>query len=270
MATPFTLRWILLICLPLSLFAASTPHLTRANRFIDTIDGIEFEYSPGQEALLPQMAARFTAWNRELAASPPPAGNAPLPLSAADMRQHRTEILQQIACEIGLDQPTPIQGEAYDCFLSYYEKYSAYVRLLAEQGPNCFQVHQVNLWERSELVRRLEAGEKIPQFSYDPVTKSGMCNFGFKIDPDVMPQELQKTIAQQRLDHRFNYRVENGVAHLSAGFSLKPSTKTTAPFASATPPATTQTENTDIHRAVPVVFLANNPEKTPDASVVSY
>jgi hypothetical protein len=224
-----------------TLVIGAEPHPTRANRLVETIDGVRIEYSPGQETYVRPFAERIAAWNRELDERQTKAAaevEVALPLSAADLREHRAAVLQQIAASIGLDTPTSLQGRCYDAMLKYYE----YLDLLAAAMPDMVtefsRTSTFAIWERSELVRRLSSGESLPGFTYDPTTKQGNFSFDFdtkKNDPPLSSEEQAKLRAQsesERLDHAINYKVDaDGVAHISASFNFgraKPGPSTSA------------------------------------------
>jgi hypothetical protein len=205
------------------------PHPTRANRLVETIDGVRIEYSPGQEAYLRPIAERIVAWNHELderQAKAAAEAKVVLPLSARDLRENRAAVLQQIAAAIGLDAPTPLQGRCYDAMLAYYEFLDFWAAMAPEFIAKMIRTHDIMIWEKPELVRRLSSGESLPGFTYDPKTKQGSWSFLLNLEskPTVSPEEQAKLRAQserQRLDHAFNYKVDaDGVAHISASFNL--------------------------------------------------
>ena len=147
-----------------------------------------------------------------------------LPLSARDLRENRAAMLQQIAAAIGLDAPTPLQGRCYDAMLEYYE----YLDLLAAFMPKLIakvvRTHEITIWERPELIRRLSSGESLPGFTYDPKTKQGNFSLDLHAKSSPPPEAQAKMRAQfegRRLDRAFNYKVDaDGVAHISASFNL--------------------------------------------------
>ena len=218
------------VCLSLAAAASlvgAEPHPTRVNRLIETIDGVRIEYSPGQEAYLRPIAERIVAWNREFDEHQAKAAaevKAALPLSARDLRENRAAVLQQIATAIGLDAPTPLQGRCYDAMLAYYEFIDWLASLMPEMIAKIGRAHEIAIWERPELVRRLSLGESLPGFTYDPKTKEGTVSFNFDFQSSAPPEEQAKMRAQserQRLDHAFNYKVDaDGVAHISASFNF--------------------------------------------------
>jgi hypothetical protein len=203
------------------------PHPTPANRLVETIDGVRIEYSPGQEAYLRPIAERIVAWNGELderQAKTAAEIKAVLPLSARDLRENRTAVLQQIAIAIGLDAPTPLQGRYYDAMREYYEYLDLLAAVMPEFVAKIARTHDFSIWERPELIRRLSAGENLPGFTYDQKTKQGDFSLMLDANSPAPPEEQAKMRAQserQRLDHAFNYKVDaDGVAHISASFNL--------------------------------------------------
>ena len=202
--------------------AAAQPEAAdRPDRQIQTLDGITIEYSPGDDAYVAPLAQALAAWRRELAARPIPPPEV-LPLSAADLRAHRDQILQTIAAAIGLDQATELQAACYDAFLSYYvalsELHDTHHRLTAVLAD----ADHVALWRRAELVGRLQAGESIDGLTYDAAKDEVAFNFGFKTAPDEEAGNPAAAMDAARLDHGLNYEVKDGIAHLSGRVSFRP------------------------------------------------
>lgn len=201
-ARPVLLAWLCLALLALRGTAAADEAPRLPGRVTGTFDGIQCEYSPGQEELARLLSARLAARNRAAAAARAQAQAAasalpPAPLSATEMRTNRAAYLAGIGAQLGLKTPTPWQEECYDAFLDNYEQ----TMLLTEMGWKMLALgfdrwDKLSLWDRGELVRRLEAGEQIPGFSYDPVTKKGQSDFR-------LPQiELQNGRLKEIADRR--------------------------------------------------------------------
>jgi len=230
-------------------------------RLTATFNGIHCEFSPGQEELARLLSVRLAARNREAAAARATAQAAasalpPAPLSPAEMRTHRAAYLAGIGGQLGLKAPTPWQEECYDAFLDNYEQ----TMLLTEMGwkmlaLNFDRWNQLSLWDRAELVRRLESGEKIPGFSYDPVTRKGQSDFRL---PQIEVQNGRiKEIVERRekLKHDYAFRIsaaaEGGRTYEGSVSSQKTPTSETKPAgpATATPDPTPQ--------ALPLVIPAD-------------
>lgn len=220
---------------PPSPVALSTPepHLSREGRLVARTEaGLIIEYSPGQEAEAQAVATRLAAWHEELAAMQAvQAAAIPTPslLSASDMRARSEEILQRIAREIGLKAPTELQRACYEAFLRHYETVSDLHAGMALVAERTAQVQRVEIWNKPELVDRLQAGESIEGYTYDSTT--GKVNFQWEIDTLSRPEPEQRAELEradrQRLDRSFNYRIQDGITSYAARFSFRPGSPTT-------------------------------------------
>jgi len=145
------------------------------------VDGVICEFSPGRESLARALAERFVIRNREavaFVAALPNAADSEIPLSPADMREHRSEYMAAICAQLALSAPTAWQEECYDAFLNYYETHMLLLGQLRRfAAMRVAKLDRITLWDRVELVRRLESGEELRGFSYDPVTKKGRASF---------------------------------------------------------------------------------------------
>jgi hypothetical protein len=205
--------WLLLVLLAVRGTAAADAAPRLSGRLTGTFDGIQCEYSPGQEELARLLSAKLVARNREAAATRAQAQAAagalpPASLSATEMRANRATYLAGINSQLGLKAPTPWQEECYDAFLDNYEQ----TMLLTEMGWKLLALgfdrwDKLSLWDRGELVRRLEAGEKIPGFSYDPVTKKGQSDF--RLPQIELQNDRLKEIADRRekLKREYAFRI---------------------------------------------------------------
>lgn len=154
-----------------------------AGRLTGTFEGIECEYSPGQEALARALAVRFARHNQEIAAAPPAKTEAKIePLNPAEMRANRSVYLGRIAALLGLEKPTALQEDCYDTFLANYEETMILFDAMRVGYRSLQTVKRVTVWERPELVRRLESGEKVSGLTYDPATKRGSVNYGGQLE----------------------------------------------------------------------------------------
>lgn len=212
-----SLLGLALACLGPADLGAAEPTVVPASvppgRLTGTFEGIECEYSPGQEELARLLAVRFAAHNAQIAEEearpkPPP----PLePLSPAEMREHRAEYLGRIAALLGLKQATPWQEECYDAFLGNYELTQELFETMRRAAGAFAGVKKFTVWSREELVSRLEAGESVAGMSYDPQTKSGRSEFGFKFDVvNSKLNALGEARKQLRADYRFSIATEDG------------------------------------------------------------
>ncbi|MFT3828737.1 MAG: hypothetical protein QM691_03425 [Opitutaceae bacterium] len=209
-----------------ALSAAPQPHPTRAGRIVDARDGFRVEYSAGLEPYVEAVYAALPAWrgkyregeSRFLGAGDPVV----LPGSAKDMVAHRDEILRTVAAEIGLPAPTALQGRVYDTMLGYYELME-WLQDLAPVGVFALaRCEEIQIWRKDELGRRLESGERLEGFTWNPQTKEG--NYEIK-PPEYRRDGDQKAAAEKfdqvRLDHSFNYKPgADGVVDLQASFTF--------------------------------------------------
>ncbi len=213
------------VLLDASLSAAVQPHPTRTGRLVDERDGFQVEYSAGQEAYVEAVFAELPAWRaqaqecdeRLLSGSEPVV----LPGSAKDLVAHRDEIIRAVAAEIGLQAPTALQGRVYDTMLRYYEGLEWIQDIAPVAMLALARCREVQVWDKAELTRRLEAGESVEGFTWDPQTKEGSYSFNaeFKLKPD------QKDAAQKyesaKLVHSFHYKPgPDGVVDLTASVTF--------------------------------------------------
>lgn len=252
------------------------PHPSRAHRFVvKTADGLGIEYSPGMEADVQAVADRVTAWNAEVAASfareaaKPPLP--PLPFSARHLREHNEEILQRIAAEIGLEAPSELQRACYDTFLHYYEVISDWEEIRAVVRNKMATFPRIEIWDRSDMVARLQAGEVIENFSYDPATDriNFALNFEFIGEPSPEEKAELETIKDQALDNAFNYTLKDGIASLSATFSLPRWKRPTAiaPRNRVPNSLELQEQMKDFSWSLPLMRTKENAGKTPEEFV---
>jgi len=234
------LALVILFAGTLGLGAAPVPHATRAGRWVETREGFSVEYSPGQEAWMEMAFVRLHAEAaRQIPPATPAADTAAVPGSPRDLRARREAILAAVAREIGRSAPLAVQAKAFDTFLGYYEMLAEVYRLAAATLGERLQIHQVAIWQRDELIRRLREGEKISGVSYDPVTDSGNFAFGGAMQLDdatsIRIKEIYAAIKAQQLAHTFKYD-QAGVA-ASVTLNAPPSAeKNPADTPAAAPP----------------------------------
>lgn len=205
----------------ISLAAAPVPHPTRPDRLVETRDGMSVEYSPGQEAWMEKAFAQMQAAAHKFSANSAPA---PTPPSSAvtgsnrDLRAKREVLLAAIARQIGLHQPTELQGRTFDTFLGYYDLVTELFQAGSEQFTSLPPARHLAIWQRDDLVARLRAGTQVEGMSYNPATDSG--NFEFRTDIDLpafkaRSAEIFATIEKQRLNHSFDFNRESYAASVT-------------------------------------------------------
>ncbi|MDF9828378.1 hypothetical protein M2103_001888 [Ereboglobus sp. PH5-5] len=188
------------------LWAFMTTVLTAApaGRLTAIYHDIECEFSPGQETLAQELARRLNQYHHETPASTvAEETESKEPLSPAEMRAHRDDYLRHIASQLNLKKPTDWQEECYDEFLKNYE---ATMRGYAEMRnfPTFIKTcGRITIWNRPELMRRLEAGEKISGMSYDPVAKKVGAKFSFFSET----QKNMETLSVERDSLRAEYQL---------------------------------------------------------------
>lgn len=194
---------------------APTPSPPPAGRLTGTFDGIEFEYSPGQEELVRLLALRFAGHNLAAASALAAKKSAPapvIPLSPADLRANRATYLAGITAQLGLQKPTALQEECYDAFLDNYEESMLRYADYRQISDSLQIVKRVRVWVGDELKRRLGDGEKIPGFSYDPVTKKIRVSYGAKlITQDDRSAKLAEKREKMQLAYKLNIETKEGV-----------------------------------------------------------
>lgn len=218
-------------------------------RVSQTIEGIAFEYDPADEPLARALAPLIVAVNREKnlpapAASAPAAGAPVRPLSLADFRRNRADYLARIAAAIGLDKPTALQEECYDGYLDNFERTEQAFAFMMERTRAMFEIRSVTLVHKTDLLRRLKAGEKIAGFTLDPDGEHGRADWSppEARGNDERIAELLKQREQRGIDFGYNYAVKGGVIDFSATTKLKrpstpPAAKAPTPAPAATPSA---------------------------------
>lgn len=145
---------------------------------------ITCEYPEGQERLAWELAKRFTAHAESLdlrRLGPVPPAGADVPLSAAEMRANRDDYLRRIAALMALAKPTPLQEECFDEFLRNYELSMELAAEGRRHAGELARVRKFAIWPRAELVRRLQAGEKISGMNYDAAADRGRATYGFSL-----------------------------------------------------------------------------------------
>jgi hypothetical protein len=112
--------------------------------------GYKIEYSPGDEAYVELLTQRLT----ERTTSAKPITESPW-LDEEQMSLRRDELLGKAAAWLALSKTTAEMEKAYDGF-------GELLGILARTMPE--QTRNYALWRRPELLRRLQAGEKIQGF----------------------------------------------------------------------------------------------------------
>ena len=203
-----------------------SPHPTRANRFVVTVDGISIEYSPGHEKHLRPLArkaneriARFER-NRTALAD---AARAAAPLSAQNMDDHREDILARIAHAIGLEEPSDLQRRCYDAMLTYYQTIAELQQGLDLMMMQLEAHRRFAIWNKDDLAGRLQRGEIIEGFTWNEANQTVAFELSAFANHKPTPDQLARIQAaqRQRLDHSFNYSTDaQGVSHITATFRL--------------------------------------------------
>jgi|CXWL01.1.fsa_nt_gi hypothetical protein len=224
----------------------ATDPIPASARVTSVFAGITCEYSSGQEELARLLAERFAARNREVTAAmtaqPPPVPSTVLPLSPEDLRVNRAAYLAAICAQLALKKPTAWQEECYDAFLNNYESTMRTYQMLGRaMAEGMSRLDKITLWERAELVRRLEGGEKINGFSYDPETKKG--NTEFRLPSVNINDPRLKELAEQRKqltrDYQFKMtKAEGGGTTYQASASSKKQKKAKGSASDQKPEAT--------------------------------
>lgn len=155
------------------------------------------EYSVGDEAYA---AALAKALPMNLNAT----GVAPqLPITVADLRSRRDEVLKLIAARLGLESPTPKMGQTYDTFAAGY---TALQSLRLMDNATHFA-----LWRKPELMARLQAGQDVAGFQRTPdggIEFSATASFEFKDG-----ESPEKSVARLREDwSRLTWPIKIGEA----------------------------------------------------------
>jgi hypothetical protein len=193
------------------------------SRVTETIDGIACDYAPADALIVRALAPLIAVQNHDAAQSGPtaltPTAGAPaVPLSIADFRRNRADYLTRIAVSIGLEKPTTLQEDCYDGYLDNFERTEQALALMMEHARAAFEIRTITLVHRTDLMRRLKAGEKIPGFTLDPDGEHGTATWK---PPEVNGRDerlvsLLKQREQRRLDLSYNYSTKDGVIDFSA------------------------------------------------------
>ncbi|HET7536088.1 MAG TPA: hypothetical protein VFJ90_06525 [Candidatus Didemnitutus sp.] len=204
-----------------------------ATRQTGTFEGIEFEYSPGREELARRLAHRIVLYNEAIAETrrTAQAGEKDptmIPLSPAEMRANRSVYLGHIADLLSLGKPTALQVECYDAFLDNYEQTMRLVALTYASAEELRTVKRVTIWDRPELVQRLEHGEKVAGFSYDPNTNQGRVTYGVdRTGRDEQLAQLGEKRKKLHRDYRLAFETKDGVETVRA--QVRPATPAAKP-----------------------------------------
>ena len=146
------------------------------------IDGLTYHFSADDEPIAREIAKRLAEIAK--AAEPPvltteeSADTTPAPLGVGDLRANRADYLRDIAALIGLEQPTELQEECYDGFLENFEATEKMFAAMRNSMRTAVEFHAVTIYRKSDLIRRLKAGEKIAGMTLEEDGESGSFNFG--------------------------------------------------------------------------------------------
>jgi hypothetical protein len=188
-------------------------------------DGIEYEYSPGQEELARLLCGRFSEHNsrlqpqpREIAAD---LADATLPLSAAEMKANRSVYLQRIASLLALPAPTALQEECYDEFVHSYEAAMRQHAIMRDMCEDMRRIRRFTLWDRDALAERLEAGENINGLALD-ANKRIRGQFGSQVaGVGAGLKDFAHSRGKLRREYRLSVGQQNGVTIYRASVSRK-------------------------------------------------
>lgn len=216
----------LLLAFGTALRAEPVPHPTLPDRLVERrgSHSVEFDAdqpelaAPGLDALA-ALHERLADQRNRLAALPPS------PLSAGDLDARKDEILRAIADQIGLDAPTALQAETYDTFLDYYKLVDRHMKLLAE---DMLQVapKRLLIWKGKDLFARVEAGQEVPNFIFDPETGEGNFHYSTPSTHDRLREiaAIRQAMEKRRLAHSLAIVGDKVSASLSLGESAAPRT----------------------------------------------
>lgn len=200
------------VVVSVSLFAVGSA----GERVMAQYGDITAEYPAGQERLACELARRFADYAEKfearLTASPRAGADATVPLSAAEMRANRDDYLRRVAAQLDLERPTPLMEECYDEFLRNYALTMELVDQAVRRSRGLAKVRKFAIWPREDLVRRLEAGEKIAGISYDPV-RGGKVEYGSNFDDlDGRLAGLTRRRDDLSRDYRMSVETVDGTA----------------------------------------------------------
>lgn len=189
----------------------------------EVFEGLTFEYPAKYELLAKELAPQLVQLNQANAArSTSAAQTPPAPLSVRDLRARRAIYLAQIAANLGLAEPTPLQIECYDAFLEDFETSARLYARMAAMMRNYAIVRTVAIWEKTDLMARLKTGESIPGFSIDPDGKRVNFNWSGSFNRyDADLAGLMAAREKRRLDYSYNLTVKNGIASIAGNFRSK-------------------------------------------------
>jgi hypothetical protein len=192
--------------------AAPGPRETRE------IDGIVFEFSPQHEALITALAPQLVAFNAEPIAAPAiePAANDPETNPAATFTPahfvaSRDGYLTGIARLSGLPTPTTLQQECYDTILDLAAKLQSSMKTAAGSFAQEIPVKRVLVWDRPDLLGRLQAGEGIPGFTLSADGKSGQFDWGLNLPAAPTTDADAATGAKKVYGHLIYKSVNNRI-----------------------------------------------------------
>lgn len=200
------------------LLSATFSHAADAEERITQVhDGITYNFAPEDESIAREFMALLVAAQRAPEPVATDTAGAPTRLTVADLRLNRADFLQRIAAAIGLEKPTELQLECYDGFLENFERTDKAFTYMVERLRESFVIRGFSIYQKSDLIRRLKAGEKIPGAVLDPDGENGRVEFAsnFSGRDDPYLQELDKQRNQRRLDLGYDLSTRNGVVSLS-------------------------------------------------------
>lgn len=216
-----------LLSAPLLSAGAAVEEPTRLpGRLFGTFEGIEAEYSPGNENLARSLAERLVEYQREQAELPAQLSSPVQPLSAEDMRLNRDRYLAQIAKAMGLSAVLPTQDECYEVFSNFYSTTGLFQKVMSSVLSGALKTKRISIWGRTELGDRLRGGQEIQGFSYDQETDRIGQTMDFSQNQSAASQAAMQEIAEtlnaiseasraysssiRRVGQTINYRAQVG------------------------------------------------------------
>jgi hypothetical protein len=232
-----------LVCAIVGSFAFFPSSASAANgdaaQVTEAIDGVRYTFSPADEPIahaLAPMVAKLKQQADAAAAKPVPTV-ADIPFGVADLRVHRDEYLRRSAALIGLEQPTALQRECYDGYLDNFASTEQAFAFFIKRMRTLFEVDAISIFRKTDLLRRLKTGEKIPGATLSADGESGSFDFHPSVNgADAEMAALFADRQRRRLDYGYNYRSHDGVVDLSATTRIDPPAKSAATAAVASDP----------------------------------
>ena len=203
MKSPVLSLTLVLVFLSLSTFALAEPDLARLDK-----DNVIVEYPPDKKDLAVQIHEWLVQWLKDNGAIPQD--------DIKRFTDNQDEILAFVAKQLAMEKP----GRALQ---NIFQQLIKAAPILAQKLPN--QNHYI-LFERKALIERLENGEGIPGYTYDPETdKFAYAVEGSAdedIDPDSKPDFVPICYEDEKDDLSFSQarqRIEDMMRGINSSIS---------------------------------------------------